>query len=226
MVDALEEGVIVRVPESYARREGLPILRTFAGQQQASTASSKPGGPKETGGIDTFRRPLLHEAQGVRASLVDNFHWELQRCRRERRLTRKQVAEALHIKEQNIKLIENGVLPANDFVLVSALEQYFDVTLRKEGAVASPPPANELRMMREQPRWMRLYEQDAGASAAAPAKTHALHARTTQASETPALPRSRDSAEQEQRKSAVGTKSAAGQAQDELVGSGIEIDDE
>lgn len=161
MVDALEEGAIVRVPESYARREGLPILRRFSPQQQAlaAQAAAKPGGPKETGGIDTFRRMLRSEAQGVKASLVDNFHWELQRCRRERKMTRKQLAEAVHVKEQNIKLIENGVLPTNDFVLVSALERYFNIVLRKEGAVASPPPASTLNVIREQPRWMKSREE-------------------------------------------------------------------
>lgn len=215
MVDALEEGAIVRVAESYARREGLPILRRFSPHQQAvaAQAAAKPGGPKETGGIDTYRRPLRSEARGVRASLTDNFHWELQRCRRERRMTRKQMAEAVHVKEQDIKLIENGVLPANDFVLVSALEQYFNITLRKEGAVASPPPARALGVMREQPRWIRIREERQTRES----KASELRERESKTSATREnrVPSARES-----------TTSEAREQRDELTGSGIELADE
>ena len=133
-------------------------------------------------------------------------------------MTRKQLAAALHVKGQDIKLIENGLLPASDFVLVSALERYFNVMLRKEGVVASPPPASELRIMREQPRWMRLYGQNTSASEIKK-EMSGLHTRAPQTHDAPTpqgphglnTPAKRESNERQG---------------NELTGSGIELDDE
>ena len=143
MVDALDDGIIVRVLESYALREGLPILRKWVPPQPDYKSPNKLG-PKETGGMDAFRRPLRKEEEGVRAALLDNFHWALRQKRQEMRLSRKQLASAVGASEQDIKFLENGVLLSNDFVLISALERYCGITMRREPA-ASAPPANTLR---------------------------------------------------------------------------------
>lgn len=144
-VDALEEGEIVRVPEQYARREGLPILRKWSLPTIQKPVNKL--GPKETGGMDTFRRPLRGEREGVRAALLDNFHWALSQKRRKLHLSRKQLAAAVGASEQDIKLLENGVLPSNDFVLISALERQLDMSLRNE-QTANAPPATALRPAR------------------------------------------------------------------------------
>src|SRR3989338_3984631 len=146
LVDALDEGVIVRVPESYARREGLPILRKWVPPQPEHKSPNKLGS-KEIGGMDAFRRPLRKESEGVRAALFDNFHWALRHRRQQMSLSRKQLAVAVGASEQDIKFLENGVLPSNDFVLISTLESYCGITLRKEPA-ASAPPTNTLRPAR------------------------------------------------------------------------------
>ena len=145
MVDALDDGIIVRVSESYARREGLPILRKWSPPQPAQKSLNKLG-PKETGGMDTFRRPLRRD-EGIRASLLDNFHWVLGQRRKQMHLSRKQLAEAVKASEYDIKLLENGVLPTNDFVLISALERHCGISLRKE-PTASAPPTTSLRSAR------------------------------------------------------------------------------
>ncbi len=146
LVDALDDGVIVRVPENYARREGLTILRKWVLPETEHKSSNKLG-PKEIGGMDAFRRPLRKEIEDVRTALLDNFHWTLRQKRQQMRFSRKQIAAAVGASEQDIKFLENGVLPSNDFVLVSALERYYGITLRKEPA-ASAPPANTLRPAR------------------------------------------------------------------------------
>lgn len=139
MVDALEGGEIVRVSEKYARRESLPILRKY--QQPAVQKPANKLGPKETGGMDTFRRPLRSDKDGVRAALSDNFHWALSQKRRQLGLSRKQLAVAVNAREQDVKLLENGVLPSNDFVLISALERQLGVNLRREPTASAPPVA-------------------------------------------------------------------------------------
>ena len=57
------------------------------------------------------------------------------------------MAEAVNATDHDIKLLENGVLPANDFVLISALERYCGISLRKDPA-SNPPPLAELRSAR------------------------------------------------------------------------------
>ncbi len=150
MVDALDDGAIVRVSEGYARREGLLILRTWEPPQTLYQRQRPPNGPgpKERGGMDTFRRPLKKDDAGLRATLLDNFHWILGQRRKHMNLTRKQLAQAVGSSTYEIKLLENGVLPANDFVLISALERYCSITLRKDGVVASAPPTATLRSAR------------------------------------------------------------------------------
>ena len=146
LVDALDGSSIVRVSESYARREGLTILHKWVPPRSDYKSPNKLG-PKETGGIDVFRRPLRKESEGVRAALLDNFHWALRHRRQQMSLSRKQLASAVGASEQDIKFLENGVIPGNDFVLISALERYCGITMRKE-PTASAPPMNTLRPAR------------------------------------------------------------------------------
>lgn len=142
MVDAIDDGRIVRVPEKYAIREGLPILRKkefsfLAGpekQEVMKEVSRKERSQSDR--MDILRRPLKKLQNNVLASLVDNFHWQIIGKRREFGLRRKQVAERISVSENDIKMIENGVLPKDDFVLINKIEQLFGVNLRKEGMPA------------------------------------------------------------------------------------------
>lgn len=148
MVDAIEDGRIVRVPEDYARREGLLILRK---QVQVSTS---PLGIKEKKdeearrskgfiGMDDLRKPLRKENE-VLKELVDNFHWILLQKRKGRGLMRKKVAEAIGETEVNIKMIENGVLPVNNFILINKLESYYGISLRKNKVAESKAPLRQI----------------------------------------------------------------------------------
>jgi ribosome-binding protein aMBF1 (putative translation factor) len=136
VVDAIEDGKIVRVPEDYARREGLLILR-----RQESVPDS-PLTPKEKKdsetrrnkgfiGMDDLRRPLKSQRSDLQNELVENFHWILIEKRKSRGVTRKKLAEAIGESEMSLKMIENGVLPMNNFILVNKLESYFGVSLRR-----------------------------------------------------------------------------------------------
>jgi ribosome-binding protein aMBF1 (putative translation factor) len=141
-VEAIEDGRIVRVPEDYARREGLLILRK---QSQVIDAPLSVKEKKDEGvrknkgfiGMDDLRKPLKSQKTEVMNELIENFHWILMEKRKSRGLTRKKAAEALGESELNIKMIENGVLPMNNFVLVNKLESYYGVSLRKN-KVATP----------------------------------------------------------------------------------------
>jgi ribosome-binding protein aMBF1 (putative translation factor) len=141
-VEAIEDGRIVRVTEDYARREGLLILRKQAHVSDAplSVKEKKDEGIRKNKGfvgMDDLRKPLKSQKTEVMNELLDNFHWILLEKRKSRGLTRKKAAEALGESEMNIKMIENGVLPMNNFVLVNKLESYYGVSLRRNKVATS-----------------------------------------------------------------------------------------
>jgi len=138
LVEAIEDGRIVRVPESYALREGLPILRkkefSFLGdpaKQNVIKEANKRESKFER--MDTFRKPLKAKKSEVLSSLIDNFHWTIAQKRKEANISRKQLAEKTGVLENDIKLIENGILPHEDYILINKIEQIFNINLRKDG---------------------------------------------------------------------------------------------
>src|SRR3989344_4303152 len=136
-VDAIEEGRIVRVSEQYAKQEGLMILRqpTII-EKKPVLEAPKSEHPRLRGksplDLDRYRRPLNYSKNNVIGELANNFHWEIMRVRKARNLTRKAVATALGVQEEHIKMIENGILPSDDYILVSKIEKYFGISLRKD----------------------------------------------------------------------------------------------
>ena len=144
MVEAIEEGKIVKVSESYAKKEGLLILRKEPIPQSFSEKMGyrKPGIIEEKKEkkffipMDDLRKPLKRKGDDITKDLIENFHWKIVQRRRERGLTRKQVANAIGESELDLKVIENGVLPANNFVLISKLEDYYGMALRKNKSIA------------------------------------------------------------------------------------------
>ena len=140
-VDAIKEGEIVRIPKSQAREEDLFILRDIIEPVPEPEMPRVAQIKQETSyGLESpldkwkMRRPSYKDNNVVK-ELVENFHWEIIKARRGKNLTRKQVADALKISEGDMKMIEFGELPSDDFVLVNKLENYLGVSLRKEKPV-------------------------------------------------------------------------------------------
>ncbi len=133
MVDAIEDGRIVRVSEDYAQKEGLLILRKQVNIDGASTGKKVEDLRKNKGfiGMEDLRKPLSAKNNEILRELVDNFHWTLLKKRKDRVLTRKKVAEAIDETELSVKMIESGVLPADNFILINKLESYYGISLRK-----------------------------------------------------------------------------------------------
>ena len=149
MVDALESGCIVRVTEAYARNEGLTVLRRMPLQtneeKMASIAQTQRVERTRLAPFEALRKPLRRDKNNVLGSLIEGFHWQISKRRRERNLTRKNVAQAIGVGEQELKMVENGILPADDFVIISKLEKYFSLNLRKDGGRHDAPASTSLR---------------------------------------------------------------------------------
>ncbi len=137
IVEALEDGRIVRVTESYAKNEGLAILRKPSFQEnkpQTQQQQIEKRGSSTSFAIkeSIMKAPSWKEKQVI-AELVPNFHWQIRVERKKHNLTKAQLAKAINESEENIKLLEFGKLPSEDFVLVNKLQRYFNINLRKDG---------------------------------------------------------------------------------------------
>lgn len=148
LVDAIEEGRIVKVTEDYARREGLLILRkSFSVVSEPTVVQKKEEEARRNRGfigMDDLRKPLKSKENELQKELVENFHWMLVEKRKVRGLTRKKLADSIGESETNVKMIENGVLPVNNFILVNKLESFYGISLRKN-KIASVPSDRPLR---------------------------------------------------------------------------------
>ena len=65
------------------------------------------------------------------SDLVDNFHWTIQRIRRARRITRGDFANKIGESESTVQMIESGILPEDNYKIISKIENYFGISLRK-----------------------------------------------------------------------------------------------
>jgi ribosome-binding protein aMBF1 (putative translation factor) len=134
-VDAIEGGKIVRVSEEYAKQESLFILKKVTEEKGPHSPIAPKWKLKEKEEkrplFDDYRKPLRYTKDPLLSELVENFHWILLEKRRAKNLSRKQVSRAINASEIDIKILENGVLPNKDFVLVNKLEKYYGINLRK-----------------------------------------------------------------------------------------------
>lgn len=129
IVEAIEEGKVVRVPESYAKTEGLLIIRRPLAKKQESKKKEE---EEARITFEDLRKPLNWKKNQVITELEENFHWLITKRRKERNLTRRQLAKAISESENNIKLVENGILPRNDFIIINKLQSFLNINLRKD----------------------------------------------------------------------------------------------
>jgi len=168
-VEALEDGRIVRVTKEYAIREGLMILKNYERPKPAVKEERQPLYTRyrsESRGyvdLDKYRKPLKSN-DTILASLIDNFSWVITSTRKSRNLTRKQLADVLGVSEDEVKTIEMGRLPRNDYVLVNKLESYFGVLLRKDPNVGKlnleVRERKESRFLKEQTERVKTQERE------------------------------------------------------------------
>lgn len=129
LVEVIYEGDIVKMCEICSSRENVLVLRKPIKLES---------GEKRENRSELFRierkpyKIFSYKKNNVASELILNFHWELVRVRRERNLTRKKVAEAIGETEESIKMVENGILPRDDFVFINKLQKYLGINIRKD----------------------------------------------------------------------------------------------
>lgn len=154
LVEAIEEGKIVSVRESYAKREGLLILRRVPpsiSQANAPVQQNVRKHVRDEGHLlfDDFRKPLRTSAGSIVQHLIPNFHWIIREKRRVMGITRKKCAKELGISENDLKLLENGIFPSNDYGLATRLGEYFGAQFIKS---EENTLGQDMRKLVEKPR--------------------------------------------------------------------------
>ncbi len=135
VVEVIKDGQIMRVPKSQAEEEELFILNTPSKQEIYAQANVPMPAkknhltldltPKDKAAKDSLRQRIAN-------SLEDNFHWKLSRMRREKGISRMQLAKTIGDSEDNIKRLELGELDSNSIVLITKLEEALGISLRKD----------------------------------------------------------------------------------------------
>jgi ribosome-binding protein aMBF1 (putative translation factor) len=76
-------------------------------------------------------KPELEKPNNGKTDLVDHWYWHLQRVRRHRGLSQKQLGQAIGESEIVIQMAEKARLPENADELITKLEQFFQTSFRK-----------------------------------------------------------------------------------------------
>ena len=149
LLDAIYENEIVKICERCGVTESIPIIRkpttsqlkeserSYGAYQRLKTLSGgKEGERIKESILDKMKKldenPDLEKPEKEKPfNLIDNFHWEITRGRRNKGLSQRQLAWAIGESETAIKMLEKGELPEQPEKLIRKLEQFFQVKLRE-----------------------------------------------------------------------------------------------
>lgn len=167
LVDAIEEGKIVRVTEAYARQEALPILRKSpeieAQQRTPQYLQEKKERPRDfkIDVIDTIKRAPTWKQKQVISELIDNWQWHIRNERRKKNISRTQLANSVGATEEQIKMLEFGTLPSEDFILINKIQKTLNINLRKDGKDFSMSVSDIMQqsLPKEKSYWEKLKEE-------------------------------------------------------------------
>ncbi len=140
---------IIKLCSHCASMEGLPIIKKPTEEQlnpvyrHVSVKDRLTNMNKSQMARDVSLRDLIDKKfkdRGVQAhpDLIDNFHWTIQQVKRVKRITREQFAKGIGESEANVRMIEQGFLPENDYKIVNKIEGFLGISLRKAGSFGVP----------------------------------------------------------------------------------------
>jgi ribosome-binding protein aMBF1 (putative translation factor) len=148
---AISNRGIVKICEDCNRIEQLPIMNKPTDEQilQSKSPRSKSiqdrlnamrgkdiNKNKIMGGEVTLRQLIDKKFQSqkpqVPSDLIPNFHWEIQRAKRVKKITREEFAKGIGESDAVVRMIEQGILPNNDYRIINKIEGFLGISLRKQ----------------------------------------------------------------------------------------------
>lgn len=149
LFDAIYDGKMSSICERCAIIENIPIIRK-PGVSQIKESQKNIGvyermkrlsGYKDVRKSETFlpkdrlaeleKHPELMKPEKNNLNLVEFYHWEIMKNRRRKGLSQKQLAQTIKEPEASVVMIEKGMVPENAERLISKLEQFFQIRLKK-----------------------------------------------------------------------------------------------
>ncbi|MFA5992656.1 MAG: hypothetical protein WC796_03050 [Candidatus Pacearchaeota archaeon] len=176
LVDAIGPEEIVRVCEFCAKKNSLPIIHKATneeiGQIQTfykkrfelvnndlpTTIALTTEKNKEDKELERVLRTNL--IKGDYPELIDNFHWYIQQARRIKKLSQKQLSDSIAEPEVIIDLAEQGKLPDNHDQLITKIEQYLRISIRKEPLTKTGQGQHQIEIIEENPENLDLDKKD------------------------------------------------------------------
>jgi len=146
LLDGIYTSGSAKVCERCSLIDNIPVLKTPTPEQlkysertesiknrMMRLAGIKPPEKRKKTLAEEIKRieenPHIERPNQKPVMLVDNFHWIVLYMRRKRKITAKQLGEAIGESEIAIKMVEQNKLPGNYLNLIKKLEQYFGVRL-------------------------------------------------------------------------------------------------
>jgi len=152
LYDAISSKGIVKICGECNATERLPIIKRPTtdqiedSQRQKSVRDMLSGVNRNkmlTGREPTLRelvdRNLKERLSKQPSDLIDNFQWTIQRVRRSRKITREQFAKGIGESEATIRMLESGILPNNDYKIITKAENFLGINLKKQGVSNKMP---------------------------------------------------------------------------------------
>ncbi|MBI2047102.1 hypothetical protein HYT26_02995 [Candidatus Pacearchaeota archaeon] len=177
LLDGVYDNQRVKICGICAQIEGIPLIRRPSTEQlkqaekpytvnermrrMAGFKTEKQEKQAKPGSFDEFNKERVRKIrESVKPlNLVDNYNWYIQRMRRARNMTRKQLAESIAESEEAIKMIEQGILPSDAEELIKKLEQFFMIKLVKpDDGYVDESIINQLRQKSIRPRTQRIQQ--------------------------------------------------------------------
>ena len=156
LVEAISKGRVINICRGCGEKENIPIIQKPTPKQLKKSEKkgnveekldrlSKSEGNKKVRKMQKKddKSPLemirerekekrrKSEDRGKDLDLIGNYHWKVAKKRKDRRMTRRELAKELEEAEAAIKMIENKQLPKNALKLIKKIEQYFGIELRE-----------------------------------------------------------------------------------------------
>ncbi|VVB82149.1 Helix-turn-helix [uncultured archaeon] len=150
LYNAISNKGIVKLCENCARVENLPIIKKptekqLSDSQRQKTVHERLASMNRTRpiGREMTLRELVDKdlkAKKIQSNpdLAENFHWTIQRIRRARKITREEFAKGINESDSTIRMIEQGVVPGGNYQVISKIENFLKVNLRKAGSSGFP----------------------------------------------------------------------------------------
>lgn len=173
--DAISNKGIVKVCSDCANIEKIPVIKKPTenqikeAQRHRTVHERLVGaglGKKLTTNRETTLRDLVDQKfknRGIQShpDLINNFHWKIQQVKRTKRITRDEFAKGIGESDATVRMIEQGILPANDYKIVNKIESFLGISLRKEGTSGFPDTSSRYSFDNSAPAEKKLsFDQD------------------------------------------------------------------